>query len=241
MIIKLLNNTVLLLLICASWSAVAKDISTEESSWYSIEYIVFKNNVTDNQNLEPWTKEPFVHPIKVGVNTTEPVIKNTVQYLSSNQKQLHGAYNRLKRIAAFTPLKHGGWIQEAKEKAPLSPTYIKKNINGDALEGTLTFHRERFLHLDLDLQLSQNTLATNTTSLIINLTEPQQTNIYRLQQTRRIKTAELHYFDHPQFGVIAKIEKIDAPIDTDKTTELINSLPLPEQSPAPFPVKSITQ
>ncbi|PCH84971.1 MAG: hypothetical protein COB89_03795 [Piscirickettsiaceae bacterium] len=240
MLIKFLKPTLFLLLNCISWSAVSEDSVPEGSSWYSIEYIIFKINVSDNQNLELWTKEPF-YPITEPTSLPNAPIKNTFKRLAERQKKLHGAYNRLKRLASYTPLKHGGWIQEAKEKSPLSPVYIKVNIENDVLEGSLTFHRERFLHLDLDVQLSQGYQPINSVGLVDNLLEPQPADIYRLQQTRRIKTGQLHYFDHPRFGVIAKIEKIDAPISTNKTIKLIDSLPLPEQNPAPFPAETITQ
>ena len=59
---------------------------------------------------------------------------------------------------------------------------------------------ERYLHLDLDLRLHLPASATQATS-------PEEYGVpeIRLRQQRRMRSKELHYFDHPRFGVIALI------------------------------------
>jgi hypothetical protein len=64
------------------------------------------------------------------------------------------------------------------------------NAAGGQLDGTVTLVRERFLHLDVDLVLQ---------------------SIYTLDETRRVRSGERHYFDHPMFGVIAEVTPYSAP------------------------------
>jgi hypothetical protein len=194
-----------------------------DTNWYSIEYIVFENNPLGEKALEPWTKEAFQMPVdaialnRFGVNTNSKAFSP----LLVGQQQLHGVANKLKRLSAYTPIVHGGWIQPLKEKKTLQPIQIIQQANTTQLEGTLTFHRGKYLHLDIDLQLSEMVAATINDSYVTNSTI-QPATLYRLKETRRIKTSKSHYFDHPRFGVLMIVEKIDSPEEAISTTDLID-------------------
>ena len=58
------------------------------------------------------------------------------------------------------------------------------------LSGQIALSRGRYLHLTLDLGLS---------------TGDRSGQRYVLRQTRRMRSNERHYIDHPKFGVIALI------------------------------------
>lgn len=191
-----------------------------EADWYSVEYIVFEHNALSNQSLEPWEKEPLALPSNAMSLNSLPNTK-AFNSLSSNQKQLHGIYNRLTKLSSYTPIMHGGWLQPLKSKEKIKPVQIIHHSSNRQLEGTLTFHRGRFLHLNIDLQLSESPLLADN---VINLstTGRQANTLYRLKETRRIKTSHTHYFDHPRFGVLTIVEKIDSPekpISIPKTIE----------------------
>ena len=42
---------------------------------------------------------------------------------------------------------------------------------------------------------------------------------YRIQENRIIKNGEIRYFDHPKFGVIAKVTRIEEPEDDSEEEE----------------------
>ena len=68
--------------------------------------------------------------------------------------------------------------------------YLLHAIQGSAhheLDGSITLLRERYLHLAVDLTLRSSG------------------SLYRLDEARRIRSGELHYFDNPRFGVIARV------------------------------------
>jgi len=210
MLIRLLKTFFALMLLSISLSAVSEELNTERKrTWYSVEYIVFKTNTANGQTKEPWSKEPFSLPeTAISLKAVKP--SNRIKRLTAKQLQLHGAYNRLNRLALYTPIKHAGWLQELNEKDTIRPIHVLKNFGSGALDGTITFRRGRFLHIDLDLQLNEHGHIVGQ-SPISNFEEPTPASLYRLKQTRRIKTGDLHYFDHPKFGVMVKVKKIDAP------------------------------
>ena len=55
--------------------------------------------------------------------------------------------------------------------------------------------------------------------------EKPRAQVFRLEEKRRIKLEELHYFDHPAFGVLLKVEKRPEPV--------VEPQPAPEIPPAP--------
>lgn len=209
----------ILLLTLASLCVHADDESEPAPQWYSIEYIVFENNPLGQQAVEPWTKEPFLMPDNSIILDNELEGK-TFSSLAIDQQQLHGVFNRLEKLSSYTPILHGGWIQPVKEKAPLEPIQIIHQADALQLEGTLTFHRGRYLHLDINLQLSEVT-NTDFNDNFLTSSFIQAPTLYRLKETRRVKTTDTHFFDHPRFGVLAVIEKIDSPEAAVSTADLL--------------------
>lgn len=205
---------------------------TNEASWYSIEYIVFENNALNNQPLEVWNKEAFQMP--ADAIALEPSSgKKSFSSLSTQQQQLHGVYRRLEQLSSYTPIAHGGWVQPVQNKQERKSVSIMHQAGTHRIEGTLTFHRERFLHLKVDLQLSEmlplainyNYAADTTTSA---------STLYRLQETRRIKTSQSNYFDHPRFGVLAIVEKINSPYPPTSTSRAVKE----QQEPKSIEIKN---
>ncbi|PCI22953.1 MAG: hypothetical protein COB62_00640 [Piscirickettsiaceae bacterium] len=210
----------IILLLTLFFSSVASYADDNDNvSWYSVEYIIFKNNAIDNQNLEAWTEETFLYPSSAISLTNTPM--NGFRRLKPNQLQLHGVLNRLKRLSSYKPLAHNGWVQAIAKKSPLTPIRVSMSLENETLQGIITLHRRRFLHLDLDIQLSQQSPPVFTGHQLQNAPD-----IFRLKQTRRLKTGELHYFDHPQFGVIVKIQKIDPPLNNIMPSETQQSTSL---------------
>jgi hypothetical protein len=77
----------------------------------------------------------------------------------------------------------------------------------DSVEGTITLIRERYLHLDMDLLL----MTTRNNGAVVYSDSPNSVPAFRLSEKRRIRSSELHYFDHPRFGAIARVTPYEAP------------------------------
>jgi hypothetical protein len=75
------------------------------------------------------------------------------------------------------------------------------------LDGTATLGLQRYLYLTLDLVLLPADMPADWTP------RPEGTTFggFRLTETRRMRSKELHYFDHPLFGVVALVTPRPAP------------------------------
>jgi hypothetical protein len=112
----------------------------------------------------------------------------------------------------YRVLYHRGWRQLAYDRAHAVdyPVHTLADQGRHAVDGTVTLVRGRFLHLDVDLSL----LATAGRETKYS-DAPGNQPLYRLTESRRVRSSELHYFDHPRFGVIARVTPVAASAEPD--------------------------
>lgn len=89
------------------------------------------------------------------------------------------------------------------------------------LEGLLKLRKGRFIHADMDFVLQEpakvdNTTANSHTVWLLNRDRWQpDTNVqlqsFRVQQSRKMRSKELHYIDHPALGVLIRIAPVEQP------------------------------
>ncbi len=87
--------------------------------------------------------------------------------------------------------KHLSWRQTPGRRN--SDTWHR--LDGTRLNGLIRVTRGRFLHLDTDLLLK----------------DQDSPEIYRVQLSRRMRSEELHYIDHPKLGIIIRAERYVPP------------------------------
>lgn len=148
-----------------------------------------------------------------------------LQLLDRSDYQLIGVYDKLARLDAYRPLLHTGWVQPTLEQEETAPLKLRRI--GDPplrLHGTVSLYLSRFLHLVIDLSLetqaAQRPMAVQErvrsygddrsdalSGINPGLMAP--SIFYRIQEDRIVKNNELRYFDHPKFGVLAKVTRIE--------------------------------
>lgn len=99
-------------------------------------------------------------------------------------------------------------------KEPLTTAAHRDPLSSErrpTIDGTVRLSRSRFLHLALDLRYSPQgaTAAAPLFSIFGRQAEPAP--LYRLAQSRRVRSGELNYFDHPRFGAIVLLTPYPAP------------------------------
>ena len=138
---------------------------------------------------------------------------------------------RLNRAADVEVLGEQSW-QQPITKTP-GPVMIQAGERFDdryEIEGTLSFSRSRYLHVRVELWLTRfqarfrrtrpvapsllagldaKTLAANHDLVAVERRRGQYTatSVHRLKESRKLRLDELHYLDHPLFGVIVKISR----------------------------------
>jgi hypothetical protein len=200
----------MLVLIASALVAPAVIAETDENPrQFDIELLIFRNLV-ENDAGEVWPVD-YSDWLEEPVDSEQPdtLTQMAVTWLPKSQFRLSAQRNALARSAPYRPLAHLAWRQlvpDGRQRAkPVALPNAGNNPDKAYVGGLVRVAVERYLHLDLDLRLHLPASAAPAT-----LPESESESEYgvpeiRLRQQRRMRSKELHYFDHPRFGVIALI------------------------------------
>ena len=107
----------------------------------------------------------------------------------------------LRLSSRFDLLTHRAWLQPlTKQPRPVLLQTGEQFGDEFEIDGTLSFSRTRFLHVKSDLWFTQ---FTTMSSQLVDSYIP--IHSHRLQHTRRMRSNELHFIDHPFFGILIEI------------------------------------
>jgi Peptidoglycan-binding protein, CsiV len=187
---------------------------------YDVEIIIFRNNVMSDAG-EQWTT-----PASSELQPTRVFSQDEFTELSPTLYQLDDIRGGLRNSSGYTVLLQRAWRQVGYDAAHAIPYPIHSLAgNGrDSIDGSVTLTRERYLHLDVDLTLK----TADSTS-----PAPGSKPAFRLHEKRRMRSRELHYFDHPRFGMIAMVTPYDAPEDEPEPEPADNAAE-PEEEDVPI-------
>lgn len=204
----------LVLLLGAAVSPAATD--GEATPWYDVEVVVFKNNTLPPAENEIWPADPGSPDLTqamelVPLPQTSPLPGDSqpFQQLDDTSLTLKPAAARLTASADYTPLLHLAWRQPVSAQADAPAVHVATEAGvGEtpALDGAIQISRSRFLHVDVDLLFRESGDPSEAPPP------------FRLQQSRRINSGEVHYFDHPAFGLLVKLTPYEPPGQKDQRT-----------------------
>jgi hypothetical protein len=161
-----------------------------------------------------------VEPDAAAVSDATAVPENqfTFRVLRPEELQLTSQYRVLARLPAYHPLVHGGWVTLGLPDSSALP--VDLGVLGVANPaGTVRLSLTRFLHVKLDLTYIDTQAAQRgPTPVPGDLTELPIAPRYHIEAERTTRSGELHYFDHPAFGVLIKVTPVKADPNTGTGT-----------------------
>ena len=132
--------------------------------------------------------------------------------LTADELELGNAYRSLTRLSAYAPLLHGGWVQVGLPQAQAVP-FALDQFGRASLRGEIELYLSRFLHVEIDLSYQPEAAVAAPTGALGEFALAPR---YELRAERRVRSGELHYFDHPAFGVLVVVKPVpQAPVPPD--------------------------
>ncbi len=134
--------------------------------------------------------------------------------------------NRLQRSSAYRVLFHRAWIQPVPDRDQSQPMLIQAGEQVGPvrrIEGVLGVTLGHYLHLNALLWYAPDPAPGRDSAPLANGSFPDRraadefdTNqtdpgYMELREQRRMRSGELHYLDHPKFGVLARIDPVQPP------------------------------
>jgi hypothetical protein len=134
----------------------------------------------------------------------------SIRPLRPEDLKLGNEYRRLRALAGYTPLVHVGWLQPGLPEDD-AEDFDLKTLGIVNPSGTIRVHLgARYLHITLDLTYQADAAGTAAAAVATSdgLDELALAPRYHLAVTRNARSGELHYFDHPAFGVLVRITPV---------------------------------
>jgi hypothetical protein len=124
------------------------------------------------------------------------------QRLPETSLTLKKEFERMKTAGEIEPLLHTGWLQPGLAREEAVAVHLgSEDGNAGWVEGSLRLGLSRYLHLE--------------TNLIYHRAGEDATRVggpvFQLLETRRMRSREYHYLDHPLFGVLAVVTPYELP------------------------------
>jgi len=177
---------------------MAENVLAKEN-WYHFEIIVFEQDRVNSEQFEAKSTTIRLPRRKFDLTRTaypkSLLLINPIQFsrLNRDDLQLDSVYRHLMRRKAYKPLIHTAWMQSVKSDSSSKPVVVSAPFsmrNPHPVQGYITLQRGYYLHLKVQFEFEKEGV------------------FYLMDQRRRIRLSETHYFDHPVFGVIVYVERL---------------------------------
>lgn len=216
-----LRLLILLPFLCKA--AIGQETETgvvEEQRRYSVEIIIFEYTQNVSVGTEVFVPDAPLpeDEIEIGddsiiaseptavVSKPEPERPIEFALMTEGDFTLVDAYQRMRRLEVYEPLAHFGWTQSTVTEEDAITRPLADFVRPPrGLDGEITLYLNRYLHLALDLKLE----APSKQNENVYAFESTPATHYRINENRIMRNGELRYFDHPRFGVLAKISRVE--------------------------------
>ena len=152
---------------------------------------------------------------------TLEVKKSIFELDSAREFSLAPEVSKIARSRDFRVISTKSWFQNIKNKEEAKIIYLDSDFfKGSRIFGFFQLYKERFLHFNSNLYLSElDPLLSQEERLIIGknvfdeekefdlFEEKNQKVLYEAKHSKKLRSGELHYMDHPKFGMLVKLTK----------------------------------
>lgn len=236
-----LMNVFRLCLVLLLPSVLLAETAEDDEQWYEVEVIIFKHRFASSDveywpETGTWLPQSALHLQNPSASDHADSIVNQLAPLPIRDENygllpleslwLNNVYQRINASSRYEVVYRTGWRQKSMLPNDAKTIALDQTINyashrtNQSDHGTVRLYKTRYLHLDLDLTLS-NPDATPKFEQIYQLNfinleqnEPSdrtQPQYFSLKESRRFRSLDIHYFDHPMFGAIVQARKAKMP------------------------------
>jgi hypothetical protein len=165
------------------------------------------------------------------------ILHTQLKVLDPEEHAMQDIYEKLVTLDAYQPIMRAAWTQATYEKDQTLPIRLRRVGNAPLrLDGNLTLYLSRYLHLVVDLTIESEQAQSGArdndgvryygdrrSSRNYGYGYGQETTTikYNISEDRIFRNGELRYYDHPRFGVLARITRYEeAEIEALETDEM---------------------
>lgn len=186
----------------------ASNAFAEKVPNYTVELIVFENHA-----LKGWTEEQWPDEIELpNTNKSTSVFTRgkSPLWISKAERELGNVAARMKRSKGYRILFHQAWSQNTYADLKMPQLLIEAAHDNTQMAGTVKLYKSRYAHVDFDLRFERRipdrikTLFFEQQKITPFDIEPESWQ-FELRESRKIRPNQLHYIDHPLFGILVQL------------------------------------
>lgn len=210
MLNTILKNSLFAGLLCISATAMAEETPPEQPRWFQVELIFFEP-VHSAATGEVWPIPKEAATAERPVMELTPPLKNgarqglapaAFQLLDPSNFAMAELSRKLLSSRQYRILSHIAWRQPTVELNNSRAVHVFEKRK--RFDGTVTVSLSRFLHLKTDITYYNPEVYLGEQIAQQNIDTPNIEH-FKLVESRRMRSNEIHYIDHPYFGIIALI------------------------------------
>lgn len=205
------------LALAAVFAAVFAMPAGASDRWFTVEIIVFDDLQDEGLDAELWPADPGEPSLQGAIELVHSHegesgdTPHAFRLVNRSELSLVAVWNRLRGSTRYRPFLHAGWRLPGLPRSAARPAHVSAHLgNGradaaeadgaelPAVHGTVTVSLGRYLEVAVDL-LYHRPSSNEAASLHA---APAR---FRLVSERRMRSGELHFIDHPLFGVLIQI------------------------------------
>ncbi len=215
---------------------IATGAVAESARPYALEVIVFARS-TPSQSIDevfPSTAPPmlaegldFDFALEVALEGLLP--------LPPESYVLNNSADRLRRQLGADILFHRRWIHPLLPLSDATPWFRLSGLGRDGvrLDGVVRWSIDRFIELDADLRVTRPNERFDLDGTPLDA-------VYVLQEFRKMASKDIHYLDHPAFGVIIAAEPLPEDFPLLQTDPELDAMPANTEADAGTPTGTQT-
>lgn len=164
------------------------------------------------------------------------IIQTQLEVLDPTEHAMKDIYEKLVSLDAYRPIMRAAWTQATYEEAQTLPIRLRRIGNAPLrLDGTVKLYLSRYLHFVVDLTIEaraerqsrygrqsydrSRSYGDRRSSYDYGFGYEQRPLPikYRISEDRIFRNGELRYYDHPKFGVLARVTRVEEEeLETDE-------------------------
>lgn len=182
--------------------------------------------------LEP---DPLLEFLEVLARYEEQLEEQAYRWLPAKRFLMARDARLLQRRSGNQVLLHGRWLQPVPARDEPQPMLIQAGswlVDEYQLEGTVAVTLGRFLHFNARLNYHEPAMGQLPIGMAVSDAEtttniplpPAPTGYMLVNQSRRMRSEEIHYIDHPKLGIIVRVDPLILPEDLVAEFEAVQEL-----------------
>ena len=232
--------------------AYADSVAAGTEIWTADEAAV---ETTDNPGSDGYFDDFGEELMEIELTVARRYMDPELVLFGEDDYTMTDVYDKLVELDAYEPLLRAGWTQPTFEKELTGPIALQTLAESPPwLDGSLMLYLGRYLHLVVDLTMDADRTLPEDAEYLQDLEDlDDETGIkftfgdvhvqdeyeaidaygellpppirYRIFEDRIMKNGDVRYFDHPKFGMLAKITRFVEPEEEEFIDDTDDLLP----------------